>query len=313
MINLNQLRAFYCVAKNLSYTKAAAELFITQPAVTSQVKHFEDCSQLKFFKKKGRGICLTEDGKSLYQHAANLFEVEKVIERSLDDLKHLRQGVLHIASTKTYTRYLMPHMMRLFHEKYPEIKIILDEGSSMDMCMDLIGMKKEIAIIANVNDTDDIEYIPFSEEEIIPILSPDNPLVEKEFLSMESCSREPVIMRETGSGTRETIDGFFKRQKCIPNIFLETANTEFIKQLVSQGYGISFLVKEAVIDDLKAKRLATIPLQHEKVYLAANIAYLKKQPLGLTAQAFLKVIDELAPGSGSTPLKGIRKLLALEN
>jgi len=157
MINLNQLRAFYCVAKNLSYTKAAAELFITQPAVTSQVKHFEDCSQLKFFKKKGRGICLTEDGKSLYQHAVKLFEVEKIIERSLEDLKHLRQGVLHIGSTKTYTRYLMPHMMRLFHEKYPEIKIILDEGSSMDMCMDLIRMKKEIAIIANVHDTDDIE------------------------------------------------------------------------------------------------------------------------------------------------------------
>jgi len=127
---------------------------------------------------------------------------------------------------------------------------------------------------------------------------------------MESCAREPVIMRETGSGTRETIDDFFKRQKCIPNIFLETANTEFIKQLVSQGYGISFLVKEAVIEDLKANRLATIPLQHEKVYLAVNIAYLKKQPLGLTAQAFLKVLDGLAPDS--LPGMGIRNLLSLE-
>lgn len=308
MINLNQLRAFYCVAKNLSYTKAAKELFITQPAVTSQVKHFEDFSQLKFFKKKGRGICLTEDGKILYQQVEQLFEVEKHIERSLEDLRNLRLGALQIGSTKTYARYLMPLMMRHFHERFPEIKIILDEGSSMDMCRDLLKLKKEIVIIANVHDSDEIEYLPFSEEEIIPILSPENPLASKEYLSMDSCSREPVIMREVGSGTRETIDNFFKRQQCIPNIFLETANTEFIKQLVAQGYGISFLVKEAVIEDLKAKRLATIPLQHEKVYLAANIAYLKKQPLGLTAQAFLQVLNELAPGL--RPVKGIRNLLS---
>lgn len=307
MINLNQLRAFYCVAKNLSYTKAAKELFITQPAVTSQVKHFEDFSQLKFFKKKGRGICLTEDGKILYQQVEQLFEVEKHIERSLDDLRNLRLGALHIGSTKTYARYLMPLMMRHFHERFPEIKIILDEGSSMDMCRDLLKLKKEIVIIANVHDSDEIEYLPFSEEEIIPILSPDHPLATREFLSMESCAREPIIMREIGSGTRERIDDFFKRQQCIPNIFLETANTEFIKQLVAQGYGISFLVKEAVLEDLKAKRLATIPLQHEKVYLAANIAYLKKQPLGLTAQAFLQVLNERAPGA--RPVKGIRNLL----
>ena len=310
MINLNQLRAFYCVAKNLSYTKAAEELFITQPAVTSQVKHFEEFSQLKFFKKKGRGICLTEDGKALYEHAEQLFEVEKQIERSLEDLRHLRQGVLHIGSTKTYARYLMPHMMRLFHEKFPDIKIILDEGSSLDMCLDLLKLKKELAIIANVHDSAEIEYIPFSEEEIVPILSPDHPLADKEFLSMESCTREPIIMKEVGSGTRKAIDEFFKEQKCIPNIFLETANTEFIKQLVAQGYGISFLVKEAVIEDIKVNRLATIPLQHKTVYLASNIAYLKKQPLGRTAKAFLEVLDELAPGS--RPVKGMRNLLDLE-
>lgn len=307
MINLNQLRAFYCVAKNLSYTKAAKELFITQPAVTAQVKHFEDISDLKFFKKKGRGICLTEDGKIVYQHAKQLFEVEGQIEKTLDDLKSLKQGVLLIGSTRTYARYLMPHLMRHFHEKFPEIKIILDEGSSFDMSKELLAMKKELVIVANVNDSAAIKYIPFSEEEIIPILSLDHPLIAKGSLSEESCSQEPIIMREIGSGTRKAIDGFLKQHKCIPNILIETANNEFIKQLVAQGYGISFMVKEAVMEDLKANRLATIPFHHGKIYLTANIAYLKKQPLGLTAAAFLEVMDEFV--MGSYPVKGIRNLL----
>ena len=85
MINLNQLRVFYCVAKSLSFTKAAEELFITQPAVTAQVKHFEDWCELKLFKKKGRGIRLTDEGEMLYQKALQLFEYENQIEEVVND------------------------------------------------------------------------------------------------------------------------------------------------------------------------------------------------------------------------------------
>lgn len=290
MLNLYHLRVFYCVAKNLSFTKAAGELCITQPAVSSQMRQFEDWCELKFFKKKGRGICLTDEGETLYKYSRKLFEFEKQIESSLDDMRKLKRGVLRIGSTRTYARYLMPNMMRHFHEKHPDIKIFLDEGSSMDMSSSLLELKNEIAIIAKVNDDPAIEYIPFTDEEIIPILSPDHPLAAKPFLSVEQCANEPVILRETGSGTRKYIDDFFQRHKCTPNILMETANSDFIKKLVARREGISFLVKQAVIEDLQAKRLTTVPFQNGKLYIDASIAYLKKQPLSLPAQAFLRII-----------------------
>ncbi len=293
MINLNQLRVFYSVADNLSFTKAADELCITQPAVSAQVKIFEDLWELKFFKKKGRGICLTDEGETLYQYARQLFEYERQIESLLDDMRQLKQGVLRLGSTRTYARYLMPRMMRRFHKKYPEIKLILDEGSSMDMCLSLLELKNEIAIIANVKDDPDIQYIPFSEEEVIPILGLNHPLATEDFLPIECCSREPIIMREIGSGTRKSIDELFKQHDCTPNILMETANTDFIKQLVGRGGGISFLVKEAVLEDLQEGRLKTVPFQSGKLYLDASIAYLKRQPLSLPAQAFLQTLDEL--------------------
>jgi DNA-binding transcriptional LysR family regulator len=307
MLNLNQLRVFYCVAKNLSFTKAAEELFITQPAVTAQVKHFEEWCELKFFKKKGRGICLTDEGEMLYQQARQLFEYENQIENTINDYRQLRQGVLRIGTTRTYARYLMPLIMRQFHKKFPKIQIYLDEGSSLDLSLSLLELKNEIAIISNVNDDPDISYIPFSEEEVVPILSPDHPLVKHEYLSIERLSQEPIIMREVGSGTRNLVDNLYQQHQLKPNILMETANTEFIKQLVVRGDGISFLVKEAVIENLNDNMLATVPLQIGNFYLDVNFAHLKKQPLSLPAQAFLQVLDEILPGK--RPIKGIRALL----
>jgi DNA-binding transcriptional LysR family regulator len=307
MINLNQLRVFYHVAKNLSFTKAAGKLFITQPAVTAQVKLFEEWCDLKFFKKRGRGICLTAEGEALYAHACKIFEYEKDIENVIDDMRHLKKGTLRIGTTKTYARFLMPFMMQHFHDKYPQISIHLNEGSSLEMIHSLIELKNDIGIITKVVDHPDIEFTPFSEEELIPILSPGHPLAGAAFATVEQLAKEPVIMREKGSGTRKYVNALFERHHCTPNILMETSNSEFIKHLVQRGDGISFLVKVSVYRDIQEKRLVTVPLKDEKFYLDASISYLKNQPLSLSARAFLDTLDNLAPGG--RPLKGILSFL----
>lgn len=306
MININQLRAFYCVAKNMSFTKAAKELFITQPAVTAQVKHFEEWCELKFFKKKGRGICLTDEGEMLYRQANQLFEYESQIENAINDYRQLKKGVLRIGSTRTYARYLMPLIMRQFHRNFPKIQIYLDEGSSLDLSLSLLELKNEIAIISKVKDNPDITYILFSEEEVLPILSPSHPLAKNEYLSIEELSQEPIIMREIGSGTRKWVDNLFQQHQLKPQILMETANTEFIKQLVVRGDGISFLVREAVSENLQNNVLVTVPLQYGNRHLDVNFAYLKRQPLSRPAQAFLRVFNEMVPGK--RPIQGIRSL-----
>ena len=251
MINLNQLRVFYHVARNLSFTKAARELFITQPAVTAQVKLFEDWCDLKFFKKKGRGIILTAEGEALYAHARKIFEYEKDVENAIDDMRHLKKGILRIGTTKTYARFLMPFIMQHFHDKYPQISIHLNEGSSLEMINSLIELKNDIGIITKVIDHPDVEFTPFSEEELIPIFKPDHPFASKPFVTVEQLAKEPIIMRERGSGTRKYVNALFERHHCTPNILMETVHSEFIKQLVARETGISILVREAVLRELE--------------------------------------------------------------
>jgi DNA-binding transcriptional LysR family regulator len=308
MINFNQLRIFYETAKCLSCTVAAKKLYITQPAVTTQIRLFEDYCNLKLFKRKGRKIYLTDEGKTLFDYARRIFEYEKEIDNVIEEMRVLKRGVLRLGTTKTYARYFMPFIITSFHESYPHIKIHLDEGSSLEMIHSLLDLKDEIAVIAKAEDNPNIQFIPFSQEEIVVIVSPGRSLAKKKPVSLRRLIREPIIMKETGSGTRRLVSELFAKNGLTPEVLMETSNTEFIKQLVSRGEGVAFLVKETVALELQEGKLQTVPLKGQKLYLDVSIAYLKDQQLSPPAQAFLEILFRLK--SGEKPDQGIRTMMA---
>jgi len=295
MINFNQLRTFCQAAKHGSYTTAAEKLYVTQPAVTAQMKLLEDHCNLKLFKKKGRKVYLTDEGKTLYQYARKIFDYEKEIEDVMEEMRKLKRGVLRLGTTKTYARYFMPLMITNFRETYPDIQIHLDEGSSLDMTLSLLDFRNEIAIIAKAEDHPDVCFFPFSEEEVVLIAAPDHHLAGKSPTTFEHISKEPIIMKEVGSGTRKLVNTMFAKNNSTPVMLMETSNTEFIKQLVQRGDGISFLVKEAVAVELRDDKLATVPLQGHRLFLDMSVAYLKDQHLSPPAKAFLDILGKLAP------------------
>ncbi|MGD8493263.1 MAG: LysR substrate-binding domain-containing protein [Desulfobacterales bacterium] len=308
MLNFNQFRVFYYAAKNLNFTAAAGELFITQPAVTAQIKSFEEFCNLKLFKKKGRKVYLTDEGRSLYQYAAKIFRIEKEIEAVIDDMRELKRGILSLGTTKAYARYFMPLMITTFHQNYPHIKIQLNEGSSLDMIHSLLDFRIEVAIIAKAEDNPDVQFFPFSREEMAVILSRAHPLAKKKAISFTDLATVPFIMKESGSGTRKLVEELFEAEGTTPNVLMETSNTEFIKQLVQRGEGASFVVKEAVAAELRQRKLKTVPLKGPKVYLDVSIAYLKGQTLSPPARAFVDTLIGLK--SGDLHPMGIGLLMA---
>ena len=293
MLNFNQLRVFYYAAKNRNFTAAAKDLFITQPAVTAQVKALEGCSNLKLFKKRGRNIYLTDAGQTLYEYAKKIFAYEKEIENAIEEMRELKRGVLRLGTSKTYARYFMPSLMTSFHKAHPQIKIHLDEGSSLDMMNSLLDFKNEVVVIARAGDNPEITFVPFSQEELVVIMSTDHPLAGKETVSLQELAEEPIIMKETGSGTWKRVNELFDQNHCVPNVLMETSNNEFIKQLVQRGEGVSFLVKACVALEIQEKKLATVPLKDQKIYLDVSFGYLKDQPLSPPAKAFENVLKKL--------------------
>ena len=292
MLNFNQLRVFYHAAKNLNFTAAANDLFITQPAVTFQVKSFEEYCNLKLFKKRGRKIVLSDEGKTLFEYAEHIFKYEKEIENVIDEMRELKRGVLSLGTTKAYARYFMPLMVTSFHANYPNIKIQLNEGSSLDMIHGLLDLKIEVAVIAKAVDHPEVNFFPFSKEEMAVIVAPNHRLTKKA-VAFKDLSNEPFIMKEKGSGTRKLVEQLFSNENCTPDILMETSNTEFIKQLVQRGEGVSIVVREAVAAELAEKDLVEVPLKGRKIFLDVSIAYLKKQVLSPPAKAFVETLTKL--------------------
>ena len=198
MINLNQLRAFYQAAKCQNVSLAAKELFVSQPAVTAQIKLFEENCGLKLFKKRGRYLYLTDEGKTLFNYARKIFEYEKKIEDAVEQMKELKKGSLRLGSARTYARYFMPFLLTGFRDAYPDIKIFLDEGSSAEMIHSLAKLKNELVIVAKAVENRDISFIPFSREELVLILSPDHPLAHAKSIDFEQLAEEPIIMKDQG-------------------------------------------------------------------------------------------------------------------
>lgn len=308
MINFNQLRVFYQAAKHMSCTRAAEKLFITQPAVTAQIKQLEEACNLRLFKKKGRKIYLTDEGQTLYGYAQRVFQYEKEIECVIEEMRALKRGTLRLGTTKAYARYFMPFLITRFREAYPHIKIHLDEGSSLDMIHSLLDLKNEVAVIAKAEENPRVSFIPFSHEELVLITSTNHRWASRRSISIKELEKEPIIMKERGSGTRKQVNELLCKHGLEPEILMETSNTEFIKQLVERGDGVSFVVREAVAAELQQGKLVAVPLRGQKVFLDVSIAYLKDQPLSPPAQAFLKMLVKMA--EEEKPYQGLRTVMA---
>jgi len=308
MLNLNQLRVFYEAARSGSFTSAAKKLFITQPAVTAQMKAFEDQCNLKLFKKKGRRLYLTEEGQTLHEYAKKIFEYEREVEDVIEEMRKLKRGTLRLGTSKAYARYFMPFLISSYREAYPHIKVHLDEGSSLDIIRSLLDLKNEVAVIARLEDNPNVTFLPFKQNRLVLILSPSHRLAKRKRVSLEELVDDPMIMKEMGSGTRKVVNGIFSAKGLTPNVLMETSNTEFIKQLVQRGEGVSFLVEEAVAAEIGDRRLATAPLAGEAPFLDVSIAYLKDQHLSHPARAFVEMLKKMATKGPRE--QGIRKVMA---
>ena len=291
MVNLNQLRAFYYVAKHSSYTIAAKKLYISQPAVTAQIKLFEEFYDMKLFRKQGRKLYLTHTGTILYEKAGQIFQIEDEVEDILTRMKELNHGVLALGCTKAYAKYIMPSIFSVFHRAYPNIKVILEEGSSMAMINSLRDFKNEVVVVAQMEVTDSrIQFIPFSQEEIVIVLPVNHPLTHKKELDFDDIVMEPVIMKGKGSGTRKKILELYKTHRTVPNVLMESNNTEFIIDLVESGEGISFLVEPSIDQKVKEKKIAWRTLKNTRIFLDVSFGYLKNTPLSPVAKAFYEIV-----------------------
>jgi DNA-binding transcriptional LysR family regulator len=290
-INLNQLRAFYLAAREKSITRAAETLHVTQPAVTMQIKAFENQLKVKLFRKIGKELILTDVGKVLYGYAKRMFKIVDEMEYVLKSYGDLTKGTLTIGTTRSFARHLMPGLLSRFQQSFPNVRVFLKVGSSQEIADSIAAFKYDLGIIGRLPNLDKLKIVPYTKEEFCVVISPNHRFAAESTVSLTEIKNEPIIIRESGSGSRHAILSLLASHNVKPSVLVEAGSVEFIKEYIIKERGISFLYKPEIELEAKMGLLKPLDIQEGPIWVQTDIVFAKRADLPPPAKAFLQIIS----------------------
>ncbi len=258
-----RLKVFLTAANRLSFTKAAKELYISQPAVTKHIVALEKHFNTKLFARKGSNIELTEAGKLLQQYGTKIDNIYSLLDFEMGILQNEHKGKLVIGTSTTMTQYVIPPLMAHFHQKFKNIVIHLVNGNTEQIEKALTGNQIDLGIIEGQSKRKDFKYIDFLKDEIVLTAKSSHPLAKKGGVSLTELRSYPLLLREKGSGTLEVIEYFLKGLNYSItdfNVEMHFGSTEGIKNYILNSNSVAFLSIQSIYNELSRNELSIIDI-----------------------------------------------------
>ena len=291
-MNIDQLKAFQKVALTGSFTKAASELFLTQPAVSQQIQTLESSLGTILFDRSGKKVNLTSEGAILLSYTERLFSLYEEIKTLFDHLQNLKKGKITIGSTAVIGTYFMPKLIGHYNRQYPNIEIDLRMGNSHHIIRLVLDGKVDLGFAGWMADQPRLKNLLIHQEKLLVVSSSDNPLPAKNRVSVAELGKIPFIWREKGTQTRELVERWFEKYGTAdyPQKSIELQNVEAAKRTVVEGYGITVIPEIAVRREIHLGLLKRINLERFDLTFDYYLFYLKGKILSKAAFAFLEML-----------------------
>ena len=298
-MNLKQLEAFVQVAEGKSFSKAAKELFLTQPTISAHIASLERELNARLFVRNTKEVSLSEDGKDLYRYAKQIIDLQKQIEERFETEEEGSRHCITIAASTIPAQYLLPRVLKRFNEKYPDEQIKIMESDSSKVVSQIVDHIVDVGFTGTVLEKKHCRYLPFYKDKLA-VITPNTEryrrLKEESPEGIDWILEEHLIMREEGSGTRKEAEEQLKAAG-IPaeklDVIASIGNQETIKKSVRQGMGITILSELAAVDEEADGELLTIPIPGADAGRDINLVYNKNYQLSRSAERFIKVVKEV--------------------
>ncbi|WP_433940985.1 LysR family transcriptional regulator [Paenibacillus lautus] len=293
-MNLHALRLFHVIATTGSVTRAAELLNISQPAITAQVKKFEKELSLTLFKPQGRGIGLTQAGAELLPLAKRLFSVEQQIEQFCRDYRSGSRGHIRLAATYLPSHFLLPAWLAKYKQRYEDVEMSITTTNSSDALKQLLNMDVDLAIYGGLPEEspDTIQTEELFRDELWFVVSPDHRYANQH-ISLDDMMREPFVMREEGSSTRERLFALCRTHSSpSPRITLQFNGLHEAITAVIAGYGANFVSSLVVREYVERGELSQVYVDGIELQNIIAVCTRKHEALSAAAMNFVEMIRE---------------------
>ena len=298
-MNLKQLEAFVQVAEGGSFSRAAKELYLTQPTISAHIASLEKELNVRLFIRNTKEVSLSEDGKELYKYAKPMMDLEHKIEERFGSGEEPGKHCITIAASTVPAQYLLPAILKRYNEKYPEEQLKILEMDSAKVVLRVIDHMVDVGLTGTTLEKKHCRYVPFYKDQLV-VITPNTEKYRK--LQAESADdiswicQESFIMREEGSGTRKEAEKQFARAGISVeklDVIASIENQETIKKSVSQGLGISVLSALASTNEVEEGHILAFPIPGADSGRDINLVYNKNYQLSRSAERFIRIVKDV--------------------
>ncbi len=279
-----RLQVFHSVAVNLSFTKAAKELHITQPAVTGNIKELENSLGISLFNREQNSISLTKAGQILLKYTERATAEYKQIEYEIGVLRKSFSGELKIGASTTIEQYILPPILARFNKEHPEISISLYNNNTMNIEKDVISRRIDLGIVEGNVGRKEFRYVPFMKDEIVAFAHSFQPIAKKKKIGLDELIKIPVVLRESGSGTLDIITDELQKHKIKlkdMNVRVSLGSTESIKNFLANGNYMGLASVYAIKKEVAQGYFQIIDIEGLNITRTFNFIYPQGEQNGL--------------------------------
>ena len=291
-MNRNHLALFQAVAQAGSISGAAVAVRVSQPAVSRQIAELETELGVRLLDRLPRGCRLTEAGGILAAYASRWQTLEKDAARAIEEYRGLKRGRLAVGASLTIGGYLLPCMLADFHRRYPEIELQVEIGNTEHVHQALLAGTIEVGLTEGPLEAEELESTVFFQDVLVPIAPPDHPLIKKGVVTAREMCREPILLREEGSGTRAVVERALHRKGITVKPLLSLASPEAIKNAVAAGMGVAIVSRLIVSLEVQAGSLRIIPVKDLSILRPLHLQRVRGRSLSPSLGKFLEVVEK---------------------
>ena len=294
-LTLRQLQCFSAVAKNLSYTKAAQELHLTQPAVSMQIRQLEQQAGLALTEQFGKQVHLTEAGEEVHRYARSILNQVDEMDDVLDRLKGFSGGRLRIAAISS-ANYFAPKLLGTFQQRFPDVSVSMDVTNQKAVLALVLDNEVDMAIMGQPPKDSQVTAIPFMDNPLVIVAAPEHRLAKRKRIQLKELEKEVFLTREPGSGTRGAMERFFRQQKLKLTTGMGMGSLSSIKQGVQANLGLGLLPRDAAQVELQIGRLVELKVKGLPIRRHWYVVLHKGKRLSLAAEEFRSLLINEAVG-----------------